>query len=181
MSTGNACGCVLPVMGKDGSSAAPVPTQPHWWLYSPDVQAGQHGRGAPTKNPHGEEDDEQRGAEHHLPGIGGRVTDGKGKCHGSSQPCERKGQWSSYLGQGSTSAVGFPTWYQHPTSQTPLFHPVSPTEPCPAQPGEVAQVGNDVQSVWMQGCDNVPANIIICCRFVPILFLLPKFSKNDSG
>lgn len=128
-------------MGKDGSSAAPVPTQPHWWLYSPDVQAGQHGRGAPTKNPHGEEDDEQRGAEHHLPGIGGRVTDGKGKCHGSSQPCERKGQWSSYLGQGSTSAVGFPTWYQHPTSQTPLFHPVSPTEPCPARPGEVAQVG----------------------------------------
>lgn len=60
-----------------------APCTPH----SPDIQTGQHGRGAPTKNPHREEDDEERRAEHHLPGVGGRVTDGQGKRHGSSQPC----------------------------------------------------------------------------------------------
>lgn len=119
--------CCLP-WGRMGALQLPCP---HWWPYSPDIQAGQHGCGAPTKNPDGKENDEQRGAEHHLPGIGGRVTDGKGKCHGSSQPCERKGQWSSYQGQGSISTA---TWYQHSTAQTPLLHLVSPTEPWPAQP-----------------------------------------------
>lgn len=93
--------CCLP-WGRTGALQLPCP---HWWPYSPDIQAGQHGCGAPTKNPDSKENDEQRGAEHHLPGIGGRVTDGKGKCHGSSQPCERKGQWSSYQGQGSISTA----------------------------------------------------------------------------
>lgn len=47
----------------------------------PDVQPGQHGRRAAAKHPDGEEDDEQRGGEHHLASVRGRVSDGQGERH----------------------------------------------------------------------------------------------------
>lgn len=81
-----AAGAVRPAAAGWGGGGQERPTP-----RSPDVQAGQHGRGAPAENPDREEDDEERCAEHHLPGIGGRVADGQGKRHGSSQPCKGKG------------------------------------------------------------------------------------------
>lgn len=85
--------------------------------HSPDVEAGQHGRGAPAEHPHREEDDEQGGAEHHLPGVRGRVTDGQGEGHGSSQPCG-KGQQRSCV----SPSTG------HPHGQLPIrdLHPAAP-------------------------------------------------------
>lgn len=47
------------------------------------MQPGQHGCGSPTEYPDCEEDDKQRGGEHHLPGIGGSVPDSQGKRHSS--------------------------------------------------------------------------------------------------
>lgn len=53
----------------------------------PDVKPGEHRRGSATEHPHGEEDDEERGGEHHLAGVGGRVSYGQGERHGSPQTC----------------------------------------------------------------------------------------------
>lgn len=55
--------------------------------FSPDMQPGQHGCGSPSKDPDSEEDDEQRGGEHHLTGVGGGVTDRQSERHRPSQPC----------------------------------------------------------------------------------------------
>ena len=49
---------------------------------------GQHGGGPAPTDPHGEEDDEQRGGEHHLARVGRRVPDGEGKGHGPAQTWE---------------------------------------------------------------------------------------------
>lgn len=79
-----------------------------------------------------------------------------------------------------------------------LIPPFQTTESLPAQPPlqtlpvrdlelnkEYFQVlrGKEVPMGHMvgEGCSNIPANIIMCCKFVPILFLLPKFNKNDNG
>lgn len=50
----------------------------------PDVKPGEHRRRPTTKHPHGEEDDEERGGEHHLASVGGCVSDRQGKGHGST-------------------------------------------------------------------------------------------------
>lgn len=71
--------------------------------HSPDIQAGQHGRGATAENPHCKEDDEERRAEHHLPGVGGRVTNGQGKRHGSSQPCRGRDGGGAVLAHSTGS------------------------------------------------------------------------------
>lgn len=57
----------------------------------PDVQPGQHGSRPAAKHPDGEEDDEQRGGEHHLASVGGRVSDGQGKRHRPAQTWGRGG------------------------------------------------------------------------------------------
>lgn len=51
----------------------------------PDVKPGEHRCGSTTEHPHGEEDDKERGGEHHLSGVGGRVSYRQGKRHGSPQ------------------------------------------------------------------------------------------------
>ncbi len=51
------------------------------------MQPGQHRRRPTSKHPDGEEDDEQRGGEHHLAGVGGGVPDGQGERHRSTEPC----------------------------------------------------------------------------------------------
>ena len=53
----------------------------HKIVVLPDVKPGQHGRRPSTKHPDREEDDEQRGGEHHLAGVGSRVPDGQGERH----------------------------------------------------------------------------------------------------
>lgn len=58
----------------------------------PDMEPGQHGRSSSTEYPDSEEDDEQRGGEHHLPGVRRRVTDRQRKRHRSSQTCNA--HWS---------------------------------------------------------------------------------------
>lgn len=55
------------------------------WETLPYALAGQHLCGAPSTNPNSEEDQEQSGGEHHLTGVRGRVPDGQGKGHRSSQ------------------------------------------------------------------------------------------------
>lgn len=54
-------------------------------LQSPNMQAGKHSRGATTKHPDGEKDYQKCRAEHHLPRIGGCVSNGQCKGHGSAQ------------------------------------------------------------------------------------------------
>lgn len=59
---------------------------PAWALvlltcFLPDMQPGQHCRRPAAKHPDGEEDDEQRGGEHHLASVCGGVTDGQGESH----------------------------------------------------------------------------------------------------
>lgn len=56
----------------------------------PYALARQHLRCAAAAEPHGEEDHEQRGREHHLPRVGGRVPDGQGERHGAPQPWRAK-------------------------------------------------------------------------------------------
>lgn len=51
------------------------------------MQPGQHRRRSSTEHPHGEENDEQRGGEHHLPCVRRRVPNRQGKRHRSSQSC----------------------------------------------------------------------------------------------
>lgn len=51
---------------------------------------GQHGHGTAAADPHGEEDDQQGGGEHHLAGVGRRVADRKSKGHGATQACRRR-------------------------------------------------------------------------------------------
>lgn len=45
------------------------------------MKPGQHRGRPPAEHPDGEEDDEQRGGEHHLAGVGGGVSDGQGERH----------------------------------------------------------------------------------------------------
>lgn len=56
----------------------------------PYALAGQHLCGAASANPNGEEDHEQRGGKHHLPGVCRRVPDGQGKGHRASQTWRAK-------------------------------------------------------------------------------------------
>lgn len=56
------------------------------WGYNwPDFLAGQHLSCASTADPNGEENHQQRGGEHHLPCICGRVSDWQGKSHGATK------------------------------------------------------------------------------------------------
>lgn len=52
---------------------------------------GQHGRGAASAHPDGEENDEQGGGKHHLPGVGGGVSNGQGERHGAPQTWRTNG------------------------------------------------------------------------------------------
>lgn len=56
----------------------------------PDSLERQHLSGASSKYPHGEEDHQQRGAEHHLSCVCGCVSDRKGERHGPSETWKRK-------------------------------------------------------------------------------------------
>lgn len=56
-----------------------------WGRASRYAHEGQHGHGAASADPDGEENNEQGGGEHHLAGVGRRVSDGKGKCHSTPQ------------------------------------------------------------------------------------------------
>lgn len=50
----------------------------------PDVKPGEHRRRSTAKHPHSEEDNEERGGEHHLASVGGCVSYRQGKGHGST-------------------------------------------------------------------------------------------------
>lgn len=73
------------VCGTHTFQSRPAPYQVTGRLHSPNVQAREHGSGAASKHPDSEEHDQQRRAEHHLPCISGRIPDGQGKSHGTTQ------------------------------------------------------------------------------------------------
>lgn len=50
----------------------------------PDVKPGEHRRRSTAKHPHSEEDNEERGGEHHLASVGGCVSYRQGEGHGST-------------------------------------------------------------------------------------------------
>lgn len=75
----------MEVKGQTGSD------EPAWWALR-YAHEGQHGHGASTADPHGEEDNQQGGGEHHLTGVCRRVADGQGEGHGAAQAWRSQSQ-----------------------------------------------------------------------------------------
>lgn len=62
----------------------------------PDALERQHLSGASSTYPHGEEDHQQCGGEHHLSCVSGRVSDRQGKGHGPSETWGREWKYICY-------------------------------------------------------------------------------------